>query len=62
MDRIRKLPKDASEDAGQMKLREQKFFQRLVEKEREKYEQYKENALSSMNTPQFLDESRYYEN
>lgn len=50
------------EDAGQLKLREQKFFQKLVEKEREKYEQYKENALSSMNTPQFLDESRFYEN
>jgi hypothetical protein len=31
---MRRAPKDPNEDMAQLKLREQKFFQKLVEKER----------------------------
>ena len=45
------------------KLVELPFFRKLVEKEKEDYEEYKENIMQSYNTPpHFLDESRIYEN
>jgi hypothetical protein len=49
-----------NEEPGGSKLREMNFFQRLVEKEHEHYEKYKENLISAMNSPQFMDESRFF--
>jgi hypothetical protein len=57
VDRVKRLPASGGEEGG---VRDQRFFKRLVERERERYEQYKENALASMNTAQFLDESRFF--
>jgi hypothetical protein len=32
VDRVRRMPKDMAEDVAQSKVREQKFFRKLVEK------------------------------